>query len=61
MTVRWTFWPTLSSLVKLSPQPKIFSPGDSVKTGLMDRELSDPRFRKLNGSSLTCEESLSAI
>src|ERR1035441_4420608 len=41
-----TFWPRLSSRVKLSPQPKIFSPGDSEKTAAMLREESDVRRMK---------------
>ncbi len=33
-----TFWPRLSNPVNDSPQPKIFSPGESLNTALTLRE-----------------------
>src|ERR1019366_9388490 len=46
---RTTFWPRLSSRVKLSPQPNSFSPGASENTAATLREQSDVRRMKQNG------------
>ena len=59
VTNKFTFCPALFSAVGDSPQPKIFSPGAKLNTGLMLRELSDPRLMKLNGGTLIWVESLS--